>query len=831
MSDIAIDIAAETPPVTWAAGQLRAALRERDVSGARVRVLAPGDPGGTALPEIADAFAIVPDGDAVLVAGSTVRGLVYALTELAETARLSERDTLAPAAPMIQAPASRVRSMARFFCSEAEDKVWFTDEQGWCDYLTVLASNRFSRFSLNFGLQYNHPYYNRLVTDSYLHFAYPFLVDVPGTPVVAHGLPAAEQARNLAMLRFIGRECARRGLEFQLGLWTHGYEYGPGSNPSHPIRGISAATHAAYCRDALACLVAAIPELTGVTLRVHVEAGIPEGSYDFWQTVMDGLARADRGFCLDIHAKGTDRRMIDIAVATGLRVTVSPKFMAEHTGLPYHQAAVREREMPTGEPVDEQFALSEGSRRFLRYGYGDLLARDRRYDVMVRLWPGTQRVLLQGDPGMAAGYGRAASFCGMNGIEFFEPLSFKGRMGSGQLGGRLCYRTPELRPSHDWRKHEYTAVLWGRLAYDPAAAPETWLRALRHDTGAAAAACAAALSAVGPVLPLVTQLHAVSACNNTYWPELYDNMSIINPPGRFPYGYDADGASRFGDVPTFDPQLFANPKTFAAALMEGSDLPRYAPLQVAGWLDACAASALAACPELTGSPAVQRIVIDVQILAGLARFFAARFRSACFFELYLRTGLADAYAPAMAHYRAARAAWLDIAQVSAPAYGDDLAFGPQPWMRGSWADRLPAIDRDIGDLAEWYANDRARQPADEARARHALQQMQTWQGHHDVPVHLHAPDVTTPGGSFAIRLSGAEGAAAARLFHRAVNQAERWSVTEMTADDGGFHAMLQPAAGFPLQYYAEFTGPAGKGFAPGLASNLYAQPYWTAMPG
>ena len=85
-------------------------------------------------------------------------------------------------------------------------------------------------------------------------------------------------------------------------------------------------------------------------------------------------------------------------------------------------------------------ALSSGTRSFLRYGYGDLLREDRQWKVVHRIWPGTQRLLLWGDPEFAAGYSRAFGFCGSNGVEIMEPLSFKGRRGSGLRGEpvRIC---------------------------------------------------------------------------------------------------------------------------------------------------------------------------------------------------------------------------------------------------------------------------------------------------------------------------------------------------------------------------------------------------------
>src|SRR6185369_18091413 len=128
-------------------------------------------------------------------------------------------------------------------------------------------------------------------------------------------------------------------------------------------------------------------------------------------------------------------------------VVISPKYWAEHMGMPYHQAAIRELEMPPQGAADRGvFALSNGSRKFLRYGYGDLLTEDRKYGILHRIWPGTQRLLLWGDPAFAAAYGRAASFCGSLGMELCEPLSFKGRKGSGLPGGRNAYAEAALRP-------------------------------------------------------------------------------------------------------------------------------------------------------------------------------------------------------------------------------------------------------------------------------------------------------------------------------------------------------------------------------------------------
>src|SRR5438128_8599544 len=46
-------------------------------------------------------------------------------------------------------------------------------------------------------------------------------------------------------------------------------------------------------------------------------------------------------------------------------------------------------------------------------------------------------------------------------------------------------------------------------------------------------------------------------------------------------------------------------------------------------------------------------------------------------------------------YRAARAAWAELARKADGVYARDLTFGLARHLRGHWSDRLPAIDQDI----------------------------------------------------------------------------------------------------------------------------------------
>src|SRR5207249_263661 len=152
---------------------------------------------------------------------------------------------------------------------------------------------------------------------SYFVFSYPYFLDIPGYKVRATNLADAERDHNLEMLKYISEQTVARGLDFQLGLWMHGYEWTNSPHANHTIEGLTAETHAPYCRDALAALLKACPAISGVTFRIHGESGVTEGSYDFWKTVFDGVVRSGRKVGIDMHAKGIDSKMIETAVATG----------------------------------------------------------------------------------------------------------------------------------------------------------------------------------------------------------------------------------------------------------------------------------------------------------------------------------------------------------------------------------------------------------------------------------------------------------------------------------------------------------------------------------
>jgi hypothetical protein len=863
----AADPLTSTIPVQWATTHLRDVLNARGqpaqfypnldaVSQAQPCILVAGsasilarqvlEKSAISLPAEPESLALargqVKGKSVVLTAGRDERGLVYALLELADRVQYTDAplSVLKSVKPLCERPANEIRGVARSFVSDVEDKPWFNNRDFWPPYLDMLAAQRFNWFQLALGIGYDS---ESDISDCYLHFPYPFLLEVPGYNVRARPLPDAERNHNLEMLRYISDETARRGLQFQLGLWTHAYQWINSPKANYIIEGITPETHAPYCRDALCALLKACPSISGVTFRIHGESGVPEGNYDLWKTIFDGAVTCGRRVRIDMHAKGMDQGMIDVALGTGLPVSIAPKYWAEHMGLPYMQAAIRSLEMPHGARTTGLYKLSSGSRSFLRYGYGDLLTEDRRYAVLHRMWPGTQRVLLWGDPNMAAAYGRVSSFCGSNGAELFEPLSFKGRGGSGLPGGREGYAEQSLKPTlGDFEKYLYWYRVWGRNLYNPGGDPDGWRRFLRHQFGHGAEKIEAALSSASRILPLVTTAHLPSAANRNFWPEMYTHMPIVDARRRHPYG-DSPIPRRLGTVSPLDPEMFLGIDEFIEQLLDNKRSGKYSPAWVAQQLDQHAKTAFAFLQEARSnvrdaqSAEFRRVAIDISMQAGLGQFFAATFRSGMLYAIYARSHHRPALEEAIKANRTARNAWVELAAQAADPYSHNITYGDSPQLHGHWLDRVKPIDDDITDMEKLLAHPPTAAPNPDAKAieiamREVLAPSPRFNETGLEGFHVPPPSfVRAQPVIIAVRVSK-EMPKMARisLRYRRVNQAEAWQALDMEASSTGFRAEIPAAYSdtrFPLQYHFEMEPIRGiPKLYPGLTPGWHGQPYF-----
>jgi hypothetical protein len=842
------DQVASAAPAQWAAGELQQALtgagftvrrRERlePVAAGELPIIASGGAApaaaaalksaGLRLPAGPESLALARTTGALVACGSDARGLVYALLELADRVRhaTDPAASLRIAKPIVEQPANPVRSVMRQFTSEPLDKPWFYDREMWPRYLAMLAGHRFNRFHLAFGLGYDAL---QQVADTYLLFLYPFLLAVPGYSVRATNLSDAERDRNLETLRFISEQTVARGIEFQLGVWMHGYACTDSPRAQNTIEGLTAATHAPYCRDALTAVLRACPAISSVALRIHGESGIAEGSYDFWKTIFDGVGRCGRKVEIDLHAKGIDATMIDNALATGMPVNIAPKYWAEHLGMPYHQAAVRDLEMPVpGRSGAGLMTLSEGSRVFTRYGYADLMRDDRKYTVRHRVFSGTQRILLSGDPEWTAAYSRMFQFCGSTGADLMEPLTCRGRRGTG-TGARTGYADTRLEPKWDWEKYDYWYRIWGRLMYNPEAGPEVWQR--HFGSAAGARALESGLARASRILPIVTTAHLPSAACDAYWPEVYWNQPMAAEARPNPY-FDSPAPRTFQNVSPLDPRMFSRIGDFAAELLKGERGAKYSPIEVAQWLEDLAAAAEKDLSRAGKPEAVDplRAAIDAQIQVGLGRFFAAKFRSGVLYSIHEQTGDRRALEEALKAYRTARGIWAQIADRAKGVYAADLSVSDRLSEHGQWLDRLAGIDSDIAAVERRLASaTTAAGPRVNAAIGEALGRPRR-----EAPPLKHQPPAGfRPRETVALEIAVEKGRKLdlVRLYYRHVSQAERFQSIDMEARQDKYAAAIPAAytdSPYPLQYYFEAkAGPDSAWLYPGFAPDLANLPYF-----
>jgi hypothetical protein len=443
---------------------------------------------------------------------------------------------------------------------------------------------------------------------------------------------------------------------------------------------------------------------------------------------------------------------------------------------------------------------------------------------------------------MAAGYGRHSSIAGSRGVEWCEPLSFKGREGWGASGPRDGYADLSLHPAGgDWEKYRYAYRLLGRLTYGPDASPETWRRYLRTEFGQAAGDAEAALANASRILPLVTTAHHPSASNNYYWPEISSNLAIVwrGDQARPAYYWDMPYPWRFGTVSALDPELFSSADEFVGEALEGRRSGRYSPLDVAGWLDGFARAAerhlARMCAGIAdgADPKGRRWAVDVAIQACLGRFFAEKLRAAVRYEEHAATGRAQPLRNALRSYRAARAAWAEGAGHASGVYLDDLAFGEEPHLRGHWSDRLVEIDADIAAMEAALS---ALDPAAAGEDDTSLSLIKERYPREPPAVRVsHTPPASFRRGdgitiALGLDMPSQRTTVTARLRYRHLDQAERHVVVDMERR-GEYQVATIPGnysdSPYPVQYFFELRDLRDNVWQyPGLGADLSNQPYF-----
>lgn len=583
----------------------------------------------------------------VRISGGGPTGAAYGLYEV-----LGQLETKGSIAPVSREPALRKRGMTVFLYNQQLEDEWLYDREYWDRYFALLARSRFNYFTLVFGHQ-----------TSYLAPPFPFFIEVPGYEKVRPAkTDAAQRRRNLEMLRMISEAADAWGVQFIFGIWQqHAHLYG-----KNLVEGLEYRDLFDYCPKALALILKACPRIRGVQFRMNIESGIEEDDQNRFYT---GMAKAIREsglpVSLDFRAKGLRAETIDSALQLGIKPIVSTKYWREHMGLPFH-----------GTRID----ASDKERSYRRYGYWDLLPHDRPYDVAYRMWSlGSIKLLLWGSLDYARQFAKSAQFGDSLGFEVCAPLSQKG---FGNWPGGNWRILAKDREYYRWEFERYWAyyLAFGLAGYAPQGDQPVYEAEFRKHFGEGGAAVREAYEAASWVIPFVTAVRAVSNSNFGYWPEM--------ETGGF--------SDRYFTQSTGDDNRFYRIDEYVQDRLAGRASAKMTPAAMAEALDGWAARASESMQRATAKAPpgeeLRSTQTDMEVLARLARYHAARMRSATAYGFFLRSADRHSLRTAIAQFDLALSHWREIAKHTTGVYFDHMVFNRPPDQIGHWKDELPLLE-------------------------------------------------------------------------------------------------------------------------------------------
>lgn len=217
------------------------------------------------------------------------------------------------------------------------------------------------------------------------------------------------------------------------------------------------------------------------------------------------------------------------------------------------------------------------------------------------------------------------------------------------------------------QKQWLSFAMWGRLAYDPALSEATFHRLIAaRFPGADVMKLSVAWAEASRTFPLITRF---------FWGDIdikWFPEACRRKPGFYTVRHFIEG----GTMPHSGVRNIIEWRT---AVLAKQTLEGVSPLDIASALDTNAGNALAALPLLraaeVGNAAEYTATLhDIETMAHLARYYAAKIRGACELALFDRSGDRAQQAAAVAHLEAALAHWKTYATAYAQQYVQPALF-------------------------------------------------------------------------------------------------------------------------------------------------------------
>jgi len=412
---------------------------------------------------------------------------------------------------------------------------------------------------------------------------------------------------------------------------------------------------------------------------MHDESGLKPGEQGpFWKAVFHTIMETAPQMPLELRAKGLTAAEIQSARDAGVQFNINTKYWMEQLGLPFHPTHIN--------PLDQKNR---------RHGYADLLVYPQQYKVNWQLWNGgTTRLFLWGDPDFARRFVESTHLYGGDHFEVNEPLATKMEAQPLDMKPFDLLKSSARYYDYEFERYWHFYQVFGRIGYNTNAPSEIWDQEFANRLGAQP----------GPILE--TALHRAS------WilPRI---IASCYPYSGFPMTTGWVEKQRQGDLPAFakatlsDVQLFENFAEEARLLLDGGETAKVRPQETSRWLaetaDDISVYIAEAEKKAGANPGneFRSTVIDLKMLAGLARYYSQRIPAAVSYCLFERTKDPRALDDAIEYERKAIDGWREMVDAAGDTYAGDLMFGARKRnLSGHWKDELAALESGLAKLKE-----------------------------------------------------------------------------------------------------------------------------------
>ncbi len=252
-------------------------------------------------------------------------------------------------------------------------------------------------------------------------------------------------------------------------------------------------------------------------------------------------------------------------------------------------------------------------------------------------------------------------------------------------------------------KQWYSFMLWGRLAYDPELPEELFRRTLAHRFGQAPAAkLFDSWAAASKIFPQITRF---------FWGDIdlrwFPEACLSHPRHRGFYT-----VKHFIEGDTMPESGILNIIRWRGKKLAGAAMDGVTPLEVAGALEQYATAALRGVQELRplqGANKELRLTLgDIEAMAHLGNYYAAKIRGAAELALFDKTGAAEQRESAVRHLFSALQHWKRYARAYTLQYRQ-----PKLYNRVGWVD-IPAltekVEQDIAIARLWVPGTVTEEP-------------------------------------------------------------------------------------------------------------------------